>query len=67
MCASSGGFYNNYGTLQGADQVIPVDMYVAGCPPTPENLLFALTQIQERVETEGLVPSNVRHPDRQSA
>ncbi len=62
VCASSGGFYNNYSTLQGADRVIPVDMYVAGCPPTPENLLFALTQIQEKVEKEGLVPSHVRHP-----
>ena len=61
VCASSGGFYNNYSTLQGADHVIPVDMYVAGCPPTPENLLFALTKIQERVEKEGLVPSTVRH------
>ena len=63
VCASSGGFYNNYSTLQGADRVIPVDMYVAGCPPTPENLLYALTQIQERVEKEGFVESSVRHAD----
>jgi NADH-quinone oxidoreductase subunit B len=61
VCASSGGFYNNYSTLQGADRIIPVDMYVAGCPPTPENLLFALTKIQERVTTEGLIPAAQRH------
>ncbi len=66
-CASSGGFYNNYSTLQGADRVIPVDVYVAGCPPTPENLLFALTQIQDKVETEGLVPASERHADRAEA
>ena len=61
VCASSGGFYNNYSTLQGVDRIIPVDIYVAGCPPTPENLLLALTQIQEKVEQEGLVPAAVRH------
>ena len=66
-CASSGGFYNNYSTLQGADRVIPVDVYVAGCPPTPENLLFALTQIQDKVEKEGLVSASERHVDRAEA
>ena len=64
VCASSGGFYNNYSTLQGADRVIPVDVYVAGCPPTPENLMFALTQIQDKVEKEGMVPSTERHAGR---
>ena len=66
-CASSGGFYNNYSTLQGADHVIPVDVYVAGCPPTPENLMFALTQIQEKVAKEGFEPSAVRHAGRVEA
>jgi len=66
-CASSGGFYNNYGTLQGADHVIPVDVYVAGCPPTPENLLYGLTQIQQKVEKEGLVPAAERHAGRVEA
>ena len=60
-CASSGGFYKNYGTLQGADEIIPVDIYVAGCPPTPENLLHALGQIQQKVDKEGLTPASMRH------
>lgn len=66
-CASSGGFYNNYSTLQGADHVIPVDIYVAGCPPTPENLLFALIQIQDKVEKEGFKPASERHVGRVEA
>ncbi len=64
VCASSGGFYNNYGTVQGIDNIIPVDYYVAGCPPTPENLFHALIRIQEKVLREGLVPADERHPAR---
>jgi len=62
VCASSGGFYNNYSTLQGIDKIVPVDYYVAGCPPTPENLFHALVKLQEQVQNEGLVPSTERHP-----
>ena len=51
VCASSGGFYDNYCTLQGIDKVIPVDLYVAGCPPRPEALLEALLQLQKRIES----------------
>ncbi len=61
VCASSGGFYNNYSTLQGIDSVIPVDFYVAGCPPTPENLMNALVALQDKVTHEGLVTSAERH------
>ena len=49
VCASSGGFYDNYCTLQGIDKVIPVDYYIAGCPPRPEALLNTLLEIQKRI------------------
>jgi NADH-quinone oxidoreductase subunit B len=61
VCACSGGFYNNYSTLQGIDRIIPVDLYVAGCPPTPEALMASLVQLQEQVATDGIVPAAQRH------
>ncbi len=45
-CAASGGFYNNYHTIQGIDKIIPVDVYVPGCPPRPEQLFEAILKIQ---------------------
>jgi NADH-quinone oxidoreductase subunit B len=48
-CTSSGGMYRSYNVVQGIDQFLPVDVYLAGCPPRPDNLLNALIQIQDKI------------------
>ena len=48
-CTSTGGIYRTYSVVQGIDQFLPVDVYLAGCPPRPDNLLHALIQIQEKI------------------
>jgi NADH-quinone oxidoreductase subunit B len=53
-CASCAGVFNNYAIVQGVDEVVPVDIYVAGCPPRPEALIHGILQLQEKIKGEKL-------------
>ena len=50
VCASSGGMFNNYAIVQGVDHVVPVDIYLPGCPPRPEMLLHAILKLHEKIQ-----------------
>jgi NADH-quinone oxidoreductase subunit B len=55
VCASSGGMFNNYAIVQGVDQVVPVDVYAPGCPPTPETLIHAISHLRQLIATGEVV------------
>jgi len=54
VCASSGGMFNNYAIVQGVDHIVPVDMYLPGCPPRPEMLMDAILKIHDQIQDDKL-------------
>jgi NADH-quinone oxidoreductase subunit B len=60
VCASSGGMFNNYAIVQGVDHVVPVDIYLPGCPPRPEMLLDAILKLHDKIQHSPLGIDAVR-------
>jgi NADH-quinone oxidoreductase subunit B len=64
VCASSGGMFNNYAIVQGVDHIVPVDMYLPGCPPRPEMLMDAILKLHYKIMNEPLGPKRARQLER---
>jgi NADH-quinone oxidoreductase subunit B len=61
VCASSGGMFNNYAIVQGVDQIVPVDVYAPGCPPSPETLMHAILTLHEQIRTGEIMKRRIEH------
>jgi NADH-quinone oxidoreductase subunit B len=67
VCASSGGMFNNYAIVQGVDHVVPVDMYLPGCPPRPEMLIDSILKLHDKVQHAKLGPNRLEEIQRHEA